>query len=190
MAKKQVKQNKEDNDKKKIILIVVSIIIVLSIIISTVYNSSNIKRKKDGSGVETMQLQEFININLSDVVSKINNGESFVLYVGYTGCQACESYSPILKRVQTQRNVETYYLDYKSIDKKSKNWNTLTSKIDIAQKLTISKDNEEKTIDDKIGHIMKKYGYTPVTVVFEKGTCVNAYVGSMSSSELENFLNK
>lgn len=189
MVKKKVRQTKKENDKKKRIFIVVSIVIILGIIISTIYNSTNIKNKKDGSGVEIMKLLDFIDVDLSEVVNKVKNEENFVLYVGYTGCQACESYSPVLKRVQTQRESATYYLDYKTINKKSKEWKTLTNKIDVEQKLTVSVDGEKVTIDDKIGNIMKKNGYTPVTIVFENGKCVNAHIGSMSSSELEKFLN-
>lgn len=189
MVKKKVRQTKKENDKKKRIFIVVSIVIILGIIISTIYNSTNIRNKKGGSGVETMKLQEFIDLDLNEVINKIKNVESFVLYVGYTGCQACESYSPVLKRVQTQRDSETYYLDYKSINKKSKDWKTLTSAINVEQKLTVSKDGEKVTIDDKIGNIMKKNGYTPVTVLFKNGKCVNAHIGSMSSNDLEKFLN-
>ena len=184
--KKTIKTNKRDS--KKIILICILIFIVIGVLASTIYNSSKIKNKGANKGVETMELKDFINVNLDEIIKMINAKKSFVLYVGYTGCQACEKYSPILKRVQSQNEVDTYYLNYKAIDKKSKNWKTLTNLIDIEQKITVSKDNENITIDDEIGNIMKKYGYTPVTVVFSNGKCINAHIGSMSSSEIESFL--
>ncbi len=189
MAKKKVKQNKKGNDKRKIVLIIISIFIVLGILFSTIYNSININLKKDNNGVETLKLLDFIEVSLSDVVSKIENKEDFVLYIGYPGCQACESYSPVLKRVQSQKNKDTYYLNYKTINKKDKNWKSLTSEIDVKQKLTLSIDGKETIINDEIGNIMKEHGYTPVTVVFENGRCVDAYIGSMNSKNLMKFLN-
>lgn len=198
MAKKKTKKNSNNKkknittnkvgDSKKIILICILILIVVGVLASTIYNSSKIKNKETNMGVETMELRDFIEVDLDEVMEMINAKKGFVLYVGYTGCQACEKYSPILKRVQSQNEVDTYYLDYKSIDKKSKEWKTLTNKIDVEQKLTISKDGEKVTIDDKIGNIMKEHGYTPVTIVFENGKCVNAHIGSMSSSQVTNFL--
>ena len=135
-----------------------------------------------------MELRDFIEIDVDKVVEKINNKETFLVYVGYPGCQACEKYNPILKRVQTQNDNDTFYLNYISINKKSKNWTKFTNSIDIKQKMTISEDEKEKTIDDTIGNIMKKYGYTPVTIYFINGKCLNAHIGTMSSTEIEKFL--
>lgn len=183
--KKAIKTSKRDS--KKIILIWVLVFIVIGVLAATIYNINNIKKKTSNNGVEIMELREFIDVNVADVIKKINDKESFVLYVGYTGCQACESYNPILKRVQSQNNSDTYYLDYKSIDKSSKDWLYLTNKINVVQSFKVSEEEEIITVDDKIGNIMKDYGYTPVTIVFTKGECVNAYIGLMSSIELERF---
>lgn len=194
MSKKKMKKIKSKSklvkktDYKKEILILLTFFVIVGVIISTIVNSSNISDKKEQNGIETMELRDFIEIDIDNVIEKINNNETFVLYVGYPGCQACEKYNPILKRVQTQNENDTFYLDYKLINKKSKNWTKLTSSINIKQKLIISEDEKEKTIDDTIGNIMKKYGYTPVTIYFVDGKCVNAHIGSMSSSEIESFL--
>ena len=185
---KKRKSQKKDNNKK-IVFIIVLILLILGILFSTIYNSININSKKDNNGVETLKLIDFIDVSLSDVVSKIENKEDFVLYIGYPGCQACESYSPVLKRVQSQKNKDTYYLNYKTINKKDKNWKRLTSEIDVKQKLTLAIDGKETIINDEIGNIMKEHGYTPVTVVFENGRCVDAYIGSMNSNNLMKFLN-
>lgn len=190
MSKKKKTNNKKvKTDYKKEILLTLLFFVISGVIISTIVNATNVNNKKNNnSGVDTMELREFIKIDLAKVVEKINNKDTFLLYIGYTGCQACENYNPVLKRVQSQNDSDTYYLDYKSIDKKSKNWKNLTKLINIKQRLTITIDNEKVKIDDKIGNIMKEYGYTPVTIYFIEGKCVNARIGSMSSSEIKEFL--
>lgn len=185
---KKKKQGK-NSKRKKMVLITILIGILLALFISTIYNSMNVKSKKNNSGVEVMELKEFIDVSLNEVINKVNNKEDFVLYIGYPGCQACETYSPTLKRVQTQRDDETYYLNYKSVNKKDKNWKSLNDKIKIEQKLVVSIDGKETTIEDSIGNIILKYGYTPVTIIFEKGKCINAYIGSMGARKLETMLN-
>lgn len=194
MSKKKKANNKKNAKKVKIdykkeILLILLFFVVAGVIISTIVNTTNVNNKKENnSGVDTMELREFININLAKAMEKINNKDTFVLYIGYTGCQACENYNPILKRIQSQNESDTYYLDYKSIDKKSKNWKNLTKLIDIKQSLTITHDEKNIKINDKIGNIMKEYGYTPVTIYFVEGKCMNARIGSMSSSEIKEFL--
>ena len=194
MSKKKKKNIKSKSklvkkiDYKKEILILLTFFVIAGVIISTIVNSSNINNKKEQNGVEMMELRDFIEIDVDKVVEKINNKETFLVYVGYPGCQACEKYNPILKRVQTQNYNDTFYLNYITINKKSKNWTKFTNSIDIKQKMTISEDDKEKTIDDTIGNIMKKYGYTPVTIYFINGKCLNAHIGTMSSTEIEKFL--
>lgn len=189
MSKKQLKKIESSRkDYKKIMLIIVLFILLGGIILSTFLNSRKIKNKNSNNGVETIELREFIEIDVDEAINKINNKETFVLYIGYSGCQACEKYNPILKRVQTQKDFITYYLDYKSINKNSNAWKKLIKAVDVKQSLTVSIDEKNEKIDDKVGNIMKKYGYTPVTIYFINGDCANAYIGSMSSSEISDFL--
>lgn len=192
MAKKKRNRKTKDigkNDYKKDILILVAFFVVVGIVCSTIINSSIVKnKKKENQNIEILDLKEFVDVDLAKIFNMINDKRSFVLYIGYKGCKACEDYSPILKRVQSQNGSDTYYLNYKSIDKKSKNWKKLTNMIDVEQKITISKDGENVRIDDKIGNIMYKYGYTPVTILFVNGECKNAHIGSMGTNEINSFL--
>ena len=99
MAKKKSKKKSNKNtiktnkkDSKKIILICILILIVIGVLTSTIYNSSKVKNKEPNRGVEVMELRDFIEIDLGEVMKMINDKKGFVLYVGYTGCQACEKY--------------------------------------------------------------------------------------------------
>ena len=57
-------------------------------------------------------------------------------------------------------------------------------------RMIVDLDGEEKSVDDKIGNIMRNYGYTPVTIYFIEGKCVNAKIGTMNTSNLKQFFKK
>lgn len=52
-----------------------------------------------------------IEINYDDVVSKVNNKESFVLLISQTTCSHCQSYKPKLSEVAKKYQLEIYYIE-------------------------------------------------------------------------------
>ncbi|MDD4547845.1 MAG: thioredoxin family protein [Bacilli bacterium] len=53
----------------------------------------------------------YVEINYEDFKEKIENKESFIFYIGATGCQYCEKYEKTLKRVVDKYDVEVFYID-------------------------------------------------------------------------------
>lgn len=171
-------------NKKKLIGIIIIVITVCSVIGSTIYNNVKVKEKKANKGVDVLVLKEFIDTDLKEILKKISNNESFAVYVGYAGCQACTSYAPVLQRTQTENDLDTYYLNYKSVDKKSKDWKNFLKAIVVEQKLSVSIDGKDVTLDNKIGNILKDHGYTPVTLFFVKGKNTAGKIGQLTSDEI------
>lgn len=50
-------------------------------------------------------------LTYSEVENKINNKESFILYIGQSQCSYCKQYEKSLKRVVDKYNVKVYYID-------------------------------------------------------------------------------
>ena len=99
-----------------------------------------------------------IEINYSNLKEKLNNKESFVLYIGNENCAHCQSYKPVLTSVLNDYDIDIYHLD-----------NT---------KLTVDEYNEFKSILNVSG--------TP-TIIFitdgEEETTLNRIVGEKTKQE-------
>ena len=170
------------NDKKIFGILILAVFIVLVIMIILDKNNGNTKK------ADAYISKDFITASDEDVLKKIDNEDSFILYIGYENCTACENYKPILKSIMDLNNVDIFYLNYKEINKKSEAWQSIIKNITTKQTMNIKENDKEKTISDTVGNIIKKYGYTPVTVNYVSGKAINAHIGSMTSSTLKSFL--
>lgn len=50
-------------------------------------------------------------ITLNELKNKIENKDTFALYVGNEGCPHCVSYRPVLETVLDEYNIDIYHLD-------------------------------------------------------------------------------
>ena len=62
------------------------------------------------SNVKTYQ-----NIDYEEYTKKINNKETFLLFVWQEGCSHCEAFEPVLKNVISKLNIKVYGLDLRSL---------------------------------------------------------------------------
>ncbi len=108
-----------------------------------------------GCGKEENHITE---ISYSNLKERLNNKESFVLYIGNKDCSHCQSYKPVLTSVLNEYDIDILHLD-----------NT---------KLTTSEYGEFKSILNVSG--------TP-TVIFikdgEEETTLNRIVGEKTKQE-------
>lgn len=188
---KKPKTKKSKTQKKLTIKIILTLLVLLScvLIIASISNTKKVlDKKKENKAVETIKLNPINQISLKELNEKIKIKESFILYVGYKGCSSCENYSPILQRSQTMLGFNAYYINIKEINTKSSDWNNFLKKVTTRQKLSVVLDDKKTTIDDTVGNIVKKYGYTPTTFRIEKGNVINAHIGAMSSDQIEEFV--
>ena len=52
-----------------------------------------------------------IDISSDDLKQKINNKETFILYIGNDNCSHCISYKPVLESVLKKYKIKIYHLD-------------------------------------------------------------------------------
>ena len=113
--------------KKKNYLIISGIIFIVIIIGVIIWYSISVESKN------------FIKLNYSEVLEKVNNKESFILCVSASECIHCNSYRPKLKKISNDYNIKIYYTD---VDKFSFDGGTPTT--------IFFKDGEEKTTATRI----------------------------------------
>lgn len=90
----------------------------------------------------SIESKNFIKLNYSEVLEKIDNKESFILCVSASECTHCNSYKPKLKKISNDYNIKIYYTD---VDKFS--------------------DDDYKEFKDKFSFD----GGTPTTIFFKEG---------------------
>lgn len=69
------------------------------------------------------------NISYDDFKEKIENKESFVVYISRTGCSHCESYEPTLIQVLKDHNLTVYKLNLANVT--SSEESSIKKKVDL-----------------------------------------------------------
>lgn len=100
-----------------------------------------------------------VNIKVSDLESKIENKDTFILVLSQTGCSHCEQYLPELDRTLSQYNIKAYVLNITGIS-----------------------ESESKALAQYVN-----FSGTPTTVFFTDGTektTLNRFVGYASKAKI------
>ena len=117
-----------------IISIIALILIIGGLVAYNYLNKSNLKE-----------------INIKEVIEKVNNKENFVLCISKTTCTHCNSYKPKLDKISKKYNLEIFYID---IDKYSTEEESEFKKyisFDGSTPVTVFiKNGEEKTASNRI----------------------------------------
>lgn len=111
------------------------------------------------------KLTTYIEISYSEFNKKIENKESFSLFVGSSNCSHCDDYKITLNKLIKNHQIEVYYID--------------------VAKLTNDELNKFKTVINFNG--------TPTTVFITEGsekTVYNRIVGALSYSKVEDKFEK
>ncbi|MBQ9181728.1 MAG: thioredoxin family protein [Bacilli bacterium] len=87
------------------------------------------------------KLTTYKEINYKKLTSKLDNSESFILFIGSSTCSHCDNFKKTINSVIKDYQVEVYYIDISKLS-----------------------DNEKNLISSKI-----QFKYTPTTIFIEKG---------------------
>lgn len=173
--------------KKKLIIIITSVIVLLAVICSSFvffkttdakkfkkeYESLNdVKREKDSKKIRSISIDKdnpIVYSNAKEVVEKMNNGDTFAVYFGFSDCPWCRSVLPTLLEVSKDLGIEKlYYVDVKDIrdtlvlnkygdvvveKKGSSDYYSLINKLDnvLEKYILTTEDGEEKdTLEKRI----------------------------------------
>ena len=87
---------------------------------------------------------EIVTAYADEVLEKLENKESFIVYVGYDDCQSCKEFKPILNQLIENYDITIYYLP-----------------------------TDDKQTEDQLNEIQYNYFYrmywTPTTYIVEDG---------------------
>lgn len=120
--------------KNKILYSVIIILVLIITICIYFYNNRN-----------------FIKINYSEIIDKVNNKDSFILCVTATDCIHCEQFKPKLKKISNKYNIQIFFTDVSTYS--DDEYSEFKSKFsfDGGTPVTILiKDGEEKTTATRI----------------------------------------
>ena len=90
---------------------------------------------------------ELVTAYADEVLEKLENKESFIVYVGYDDCQSCKEFKPILNQLIENYDITIYYLP-----------------------------TDDKQTEDQLNEIQYNYFYrmywTPTTYIVEDGEVI------------------
>ena len=178
MKKSSKKKNNKKIDK---FMLFISIALVLLLIIWVIKDNVDIKKDKEVASPYT----DFKEITINDALKKMDEVGLLTIYVGYDECSACDSFVTKLSPLAEEFSVTVYYIDYKSADKDSKEWQEFTKRLNLQTSITINKDGENKTETKTFGEFLKTNGYTPLLALFDSGRMVNGSIGDIEEDSLQ-----
>jgi len=106
-------------------------------------------------------------LNIVQVLEKINAKENFLLLSTHDKCETCKMYLPDLKIVFNDHFIHGYYINYSFLNVDS---------------------NEYREFIMKDEDIKSKLTYTPYLMYFENGILKDDVVGRIEQKEIENFV--
>ncbi len=112
--------------------------------------------------------KEYTELSYTDLESKLNNKDSFVLLIGSDTCSACTIYKETMQEVMKDTNVEIFYVNLNALS--NKDYSKIYSKFVVNSTPTtifISEGEETSTYDrivgaanyDKVISSLEKHGY-------------------------------
>lgn len=135
-------------NKKVILSFTVAIVAIVSLFLAFNFIIKNKDRES-----------KLISITVSELESKVNNKETFVLVISQTGCSHCEQYLPELERTLQEVNLNAYILNITGLS------------------------NEEASTLNKYAN----FSGTPTTIFFhdgEESTTLNRIVGYAAKTKI------
>ena len=102
----------------------------------------------------------YIEIKYKEFANKIENKESFILYIGSTDCSFCERYEKTLKRVVNKYNVDVYYINVAKEKISSEDKTSLNNVVDFSGTPT--------TVFIKAGEVESRYNRIDGAVTSDK----------------------
>ena len=147
-------------------------------------------REKDGKTIRTISISEdnpIVYADCEDIVEKINNKDTFVVYFGFSDCPWCRSIVPTLLEVADDLNISTiYYVDVKDIrDEKELEDSQITTKKEGSDgyfKLLEVLDSvlDDYTLTDESGNtvnVNEKRIYAPCIISIVEGNPITSTDG-------------
>lgn len=109
--------------------------------------------------------EHIIEISTDEFLNKIENKESFALYIGNENCSYCVAYKPTLEQVLNDYNIDIYHLDNSKLT--SEDYNKINPIINVQSTPTIVfiKNGQEKSTLDRI---IGKVSYEKTVNKFKK----------------------
>lgn len=115
-----------------------------------------------GCDFKNLTYSDYTYLTYSELETKLDNKDTFVLVIGSDTCSACAVYEDTMKKVIKENNIEIFFL----------NLNKLT--------------DEER---DK-AHSKYVYKYTPTTVFIKSGEEIGTYTRIVGAAEYDDVVAK
>lgn len=122
---------------------VISILLITFVLVSCSSNTLKDDNPKEYQDYVT----EFQKINLDELNEKIDNNDSFYLYIGKESCSYCQIFVPKLYDASKKSDVTIYYWDVENLAKDDQT-NSFLEKYQIEYTPTLLKFNKDKTFDN------------------------------------------
>lgn len=171
--------------KGEIVSIVLSSITLLMVIIMFIVMI--VRTKKE---VNTYDVSTFHEASVESLLNRIENKDTFILYIGRPKCSVCEQILPTLKQAQVEFGYMTEYMDIATVDRNSEDWEKIAKAFDLETTASVTEKESDKVETNTYGYFITQYGFTPTVMLFKDGKQVAGFVGNKSLKQFSEWFTK
>lgn len=167
------------DEKKKEVIYCIFIVLVLLLLtfgdriathfISHQPNPNNTSFGGDVISADDYKIDFLTELKIPEILSKIENKETFLLLSSRESCHTCKKYIPLLKKMFDKYDIEAFYLNRTLYDRDNTDY------------------AEFMNIDTRL---QRNLQYTPYLMYFENGVLKDELVGSKKQVEVSNFIER
>ena len=180
LDKEKIKEFTTLDDKKRQIIYCICVVVGLvvlafgdQIVLHFIHQIPNNNNRVFGQSGEITagdyKIDFLEELSVSDILTKLQNQESFTLLSSRDSCHTCVEYIPMLKDIFDKYQIKAYYMNRSLYDRDQEDYVKLLN------------------VDERLE---KNLQYTPYIMVFKNGKLVDELVGSKRKEEVESFVLK
>lgn len=167
-------------------LIIIAIVLAINTIV-LICKDGTISNKEANTEISTIEnnystdnydVSKMTAVDVKGAVDLFNSKKTYVLYIGKSSCGACVSFLPRLNQVADEYGVTIQYLDINNVAKDSEGYNDLVKKMNFETTVTNNGKEQKGTFGEFLG-------YTPMTVIIQKGKQVDGAIGAIGVEALQ-----
>lgn len=152
------------------------VVLIFAIVFGVQGIVSAVDKAKENSSSETNTGKDvFTKVTYGEVVSKLENGDSFILFIGSHNCYHCNQFKKVVNKYVSSTNNMIYYVDIDDTSDTTRDTKILTEWIEALQEI------ETRDFTSELS--------TPTTVVVRNGEFADAKSGALGLEGGDEYLN-
>lgn len=183
----------EEQIKRLTVIVTIGFVVTILLLIGLYFKdgaSTNTSTNNPTTENTEYDVSKMNKVSVNEAKALFDKKGLQVLYIGRENCSACVKTVPELNQVQEELKYTTNYLDLKSLSDWKTEMKELTDLFTVKTTVKTTINGEAVTLNDEIGKIFIKYGFTPTIIIIKDGKMVDGFIGYEDHDTIKSTIQK